>query len=360
MDLKEESREKLQRKGDKETTTADEVADKIIKAFIVKRKKRLIDKEDKNDNLSYEESEVRLIFLGIALATMLASISIILSIMALQNNSPIRLQIIQPKIKDTNLKFLSPYVTFMALSGKGHLFTLKQNTDSSFQFEWEFKLPRVFKHDSISGPSWVTDTGYFVFNDQKAVFVISTNSNQKMTMINGQNQHMTLAKSHIIHNFYFFGSILRAGNFAMVFGGMDQLPSDNMVTNGCTLTTALWSIKRQRWIQGPDLPPKILGCSSISTGFALNKTNVMVLFWEDLYTDMFSFFGPKDACIDAYSFSFDTFQWNFVKKCLLTAENIPIMRSHTILTCTTYYDKFSRLYVDIFFIIKKSEHVIKV
>ena len=352
MDLNKETRIQLNdidltSSNEKETfqnriTKVDKVADQIINAFIVKPKERMIDQEDQNDNISYEESEVRLIFMGITSATLLASISMILSIMALQNNSSIRLQI-RPPTKDAKMKFLSPYVTFMHLGGEGHLFTLKQNPDANFKYDWELKLPRVPE-----------DTGYFVFNDRNAIFVISSNSNQKMTMINGPNQHVTLAKSHIIDNFYFFGSILRVGNFAMVFGGMDQLPSDNIVTNGCTLNTALWSIKRQRWIQGPDLPPKILGCSSISTGFALNKTNVMVLFWEDLYTDMFSFFGPKDACIDAYTFSFDTFQWNFVKKCLLTAENIPIMRSHTILTCTTYYDKFSRLYVDIFIIIKKS------
>ena len=367
MDLKVESMKKLKMKDGKENTyncdltasderetrqkrntKSDEVADKIIRAMIVKRKKRWIDKDDQNDNISYEESELRLIFMGITSATLLASISMILMITVLQNNSPIRVQIIQPTTKDANLKFLRPYVTFMALGGKGYLFTLKQNTDSSFQFEWEFKLPRVFKHNSISGPSWVTDTGYFVFNDRKAVFVISTNSNQKMTMINGPKQHVTLAKSQIIDNFFFFGSILKVGNFAMVFGGMDQVPTGHWDTSGCTLTTALWSIKRQRWMQGHPLPPKILSCSSISTGFALNKTNVVVLFGTDLYTDMFTAYGPEDKCIDAYTFSFDTFRWNYVKKCLLTAENIPVI--HTYLTCTTYYDKFSRLYGDIFLI----------
>ena len=373
MGLKEESKKKLQRKGHKETTTgstsvdeketkeikntkADQVADQIIKAFIVKRKKRLIDKEDQNDNISYEESELRLIFMGITLATLLISISMILMIMALQNNSQIRLQINLPTTKDTDLKFLSPFVTFMALDGKGYLFTLKQNTDSSFQFEWELKLPKVpnlgLNTGIFGGPD--VNTGYFVFNDRKAVFVISTNSKQKMTMINGPDQHVTLARSHIIDNFYIFGSILRVGNFVMVFGGFDGLLTDSMDSGGCTLTTALWSIKRQHWIHGPLLPPKIVGCSSISTGFAVNKTNVVVLFGTDLYTDMFTFtaYGPKDKCIDAYTFSFDTFRWNNVKKCLLTSENIPILYTHTISTCTTYFDKFSKLYGDIFLIFK--------
>ena len=226
-----------------------------------------------------------------SVATLLISISMILMIMALHNNSQIRLQINLPTTKDTDLKFLSPFVTFMALDGKGYLFTLKQNTDSSFQFEWELKLPKVpnlgLNTGILGGPG--VNTGYFVFNDRKAVFVISTNSKQKMTMINGPDQHVTLARSHIIDNFYIFGSILRVGNFVMVFGGFDGLLTDSMDSGGCTLTTALWSIKRQHWIHGPLLPPKIVGCSSI-------------------------------------------------------------------LTCTTYFDKFSKLYGDIFhfLIIKKS------
>ena len=311
---------------------ADNLADQIIKAFIVKRKKRLIDKEDQNDNISYEESEVRLIFMGITLATLFASISVILMIMGLQNNSPNKLQIIRPVTKNARLKFLSPYVTFMALGGEGHLFTLKQNTDASFQYDWELKLPKVPSHN----------TGFFVFNDQKAVFVISSNSNQKMTMIGGSKQHMTLANSHIIDNFYYTGSILRVGNFAMVFGGVKHI--NNVDTNGCTLTTALWSIKRQRWIQGPVLPPKIIGCSAISTGFAFNKTNVVVLFGKELMTYKLE----DDVCMDAYTFSFDTLRWNDGKKCLLKAENRPVI--NTYLTCTTYFDKFSRLYGDIFII----------
>ena len=47
------------------------------------------------------------------------------------------------KVKVVNMKFLSPYVTFMHLGGEGHLFTLKQNTNTSFQYDWELKLPRV-------------------------------------------------------------------------------------------------------------------------------------------------------------------------------------------------------------------------
>ena len=306
-----DGKEKRQNKN----TKADQVADQIIKAFIVKRRKRLMDKDDPNDNISYEESEVRLIFMGITLATLFATISMILMITALQNNSQIKLQIILPTTKDANLKFLSPYVTFMALGGKGYLFTLKQNTDSSFQYDWELKLPRV-----------PLDTGYFVFNDRKAVFVISTNSNQKMTMINGPKQHVTLAKSRIIDNFYYSGSILRVGNFAMVSGGVKQTFAGEGCD--CTLKTAFWSIKKQRWIQGPVLPPKIINCSSIPTGFAVNETNVVVLFGSGLITYGFGF--EDDLCIDAYTFSFDNFQWNYVKKCLLKVENISVMNTYRV------------------------------
>ena len=314
-------------------TEADKVADQIIEAFIFKPKERMIDQDYQNDNISYEESEVRLIFMGIASAALLASISMILTIMALQNNSPIRLQIIQPATKGANLKFLSPYVTFMALGGKGYLFTLKQNTDSSFQYDWELKLPRV-----------PDDTGYFVFNDRNAVFVISSNYNQKMTMINGPNQHVTFAKSHIINNFYFSGSILRTGNFAMVFGGEKH---DSLIYDGsveCTSKTAFWSIKRQRWIRGPALPQTVIGSDCASTCFSVNKT-IGVIFVARSSDEQ------KAKCIDAYTFSFGTFQWATVKKCFIELTNTYGL--YTYLTCTTYFDRFSRLYDEYFFIFEK-------
>ena len=296
-------------------TKIDEAADHIIKVFIVKRAKRMIDQDDQNDNISYEESEVRLIFMGITSAILLASIAMILTAMALQTYFPIRLQISLPSTKDVKLKFLSPYVTFMGLGEKGYLFALKQKPDLSFQYDWELKLPRV-PHN----------TGYFVFNNRKAVFVISSNSNQKMTMINGPKQHVTLAKSRIIDNFYYSGSILRVGNFAMVSGGVKQTFAGEGCD--CTLKTAFWSIKKQRWIQGPVLPPKIINCSSIPTGFAVNETNVVVLFGSGLITYGFGF--EDDLCIDAYTFSFDNFQWNYVKKCLLKVENISVMNTYRV------------------------------
>ena len=300
---------------------ADKVADQIIKVFIVKRKQRLIDQDNQNDNISYEESEVRIMLMGIALATLLASISVILIIMAFQQqDSPDRLQI-SYSAKVVNMKFLSPYVTFMDLSGTGRLFTLKQNMNLSFQYDWEIKLPRV-----------PLDTGYFVFNDGKAVFVMSSNSNQKMTMIKGPKHHVTLSKSHIIDNFYTSGSIIRIGNFVMVFGGYYKyLNPDKLEFKPCTLSTAIWSIKRQRWIPGPSLPGKITDCNHFPTGFSVNRTVGVILAYG----------SPR--CIDAYTFSLDTLQWANVKDCSIeTRHNL----GHQVyLTSATYFDRLARLYV---------------
>ena len=320
-------------------TKIDEAADQIIKVFIVKRAKRMIDQDDQNDNISYEESEVRLIFMGITSAALLLSISMILSIIALQSDSPNRLQISLPT-KDGKMKFLSPYVTFMALGGEGYLFTLKQNTDFSFQYDWELKIPRVPQ-----------DTGYFVFNDRKAVFVISSNSNQKMTMINGPKQHVTLSKSHIIDRFYYWGSILRIGNFVMIFGGLPKMETGLMnyqeMNMEWTSTTAIWSIKRQRWIQGPALPRKIIDRFSISTGFAVNRTVGVILVSR-------SPDEQKAGCIDAYTFSFDNLQWNDVNECFVVAKNTYGL--HTYLTCSTYFDRLARLYVDHFFVVSNDSN----
>ena len=76
-----------------------------------------------------------------------------------------------------------------------------------------------------------------------------------------------------------------------------------------------------------------------------NNTNVVVLL-----TGLITYEKADDVwnvCIDAYTFSFDTLQWNDVKECFIKSKNIYGLYNY--LTSTTYFDRFSRLYVDIFF-----------
>ena len=334
MSVKEIKVRKMKEDHSDEVTTSkvDKVADEVIKVFIVKRGQRMIDKDDPIDNIAYEESEARLILMGIIMATFLA---ITLSIMVFQFDPPKKIEVYTPT-KEPKMNSLSPHVAIMGLPGDRYMFTLKQNKNSSFQFGWELRLPKVpgshFK--SCKG-----STGYFVFTDQKAVFVISSSMNQKMTMINGPSKHVTLPKSQIIDRFYFSGSILRVGNFALVFGGKPLEKGLSAYSDGakleCSPITAIWSIKRQTWIQGPALPPRFKDCISVATGFSVNRTVGVIL------ADREEFDEQQNRCIYAYTFSSETFQWGDTNECLIQPESK--IELHTYMTCASFFDNSFKL-----------------
>ena len=79
----------------------DDLADQIINTFIVKKQERLIDREEHKENISYEASEIRLIYLGIFSASFLGMVSLVLTILfglqALSTTQVIILNVPKPK-----------------------------------------------------------------------------------------------------------------------------------------------------------------------------------------------------------------------------------------------------------------------
>ena len=330
------------------TSKSDAIADQIIKAFIVKKRQMLINQDDPLDNITYEESEQRLIFMGISLATFLGLLAMIFSILTLKKHSSLQQSSFQQSIKTESMTYLRPYVTFMDLLGNGHIFTLKQNENLTFNFDWEFKVSKTkglpCGQNSVNcNYQQYQNTGYFLFEDKKNLFVISTSMDAKITMINSPNSHVTLKKSQIIGPFYISGSILRVGNFAMVFGGMlkDPFQWELLLESGCSTPyagvtqdrkTVIWSTKRQVWIQGPLLPKRPDDCMSIATGFAVNRTVGVVLKAPN---------SNMNRCVHAYTFCFETFDWVDVNDCLVDTKEV--IEVFTSMQCTTYFDRSLRL-----------------
>ena len=309
----------------------DKLADRIIKAFIVNAKRRNGRIVDQIDNISYEESENRLMIMGVSLAMVQALVATILTIVALignQNNSSNHLL-----PNNTKLNYLIPCVTFMGVDGEGHMLTIKQNQNMTFQYAWKFKLPKV-----------PNKTGYFAFEDQQSVFVIPSSKNQKITMINNPENHVTLSKSQIIGTFYYTGSILRVGNFVMVWGGINNenalLSAFFGDVTSCTSTIAIWSTKRQLWMTGPSLP-NIKDCISVSSGFAVNKTIGVILQAPRIESDKGAVLNGWNRCIHAYTYSFDTFEWVDLNECLINTTKA--IEKHTFITCATYFDRSYQL-----------------
>ena len=184
----------------------------------------------------------------------------------------------------------------------------------------------------------------FGFEDQQSVFVIPSSKNQKITMINNPDNHVTLFKSQIIGTFYYTGSILRVGNFVMVWGGINNenalLSAFFGDVTSCTSTIAIWSTKRQLWMTGPSLP-NIKDCISVSNGFAVNKTIGVILQAPRIESDKGDELDGWNGCIQAYTYSFDTFEWVDLNECLINTTKA--IEKHTFITCAAYFDRSYQL-----------------
>ena len=306
-------------------------------------------------------------YLGFTLALILGIISAILVCLLLFINPIIpnySHQYIESEIRNLH-QFPIPKVVMMDKIGKGHLFTLKQNPNLSFEIDWSFKLPRsgAPANDNIP-PSILlsllyNDVGHFLFEDKGQIYAISNNMNQKMTVLHPPTKkHFTIQNSQIPEKFYISGHLVRAGNFIMIFGGYSMLPSfhagpwwftcSSSMNPGVTpsSSTAIWSIKKRIWIKGPYLPGKVDKCFFDSTGFALNQTHaVLLVVSQDSNDPYIESTEAGTRCIEAYVFSFETMVWVDMINCLIDTGMVIGYAGHDMvsLVSTTFFNKEGEL-----------------
>ena len=311
-----------------------------------------IDISNKLDDVTYEESETRLIFMGLFLASTMTIVSTMLTALYFSRFSKPTTIILEPESTTDIMTFPSPYVLLMDKNGIGFMSALKQHPNLTFDLHWEFKLPKT-PHDS----------GYFVFEDQGRIYALSSHTKQKMTALYPPSKtHVTIPKSQIPEEFHRFGTSLRIGNFVMIFGGRSQLDPEcfycdhwdwNKERDLCHLPddqgqqpyTIIWSVKRQVWMKGPYLPIKGPECIHNPAGFAINRTHG-VLLSSPVYPNYSSIHVWQHKCIEAYTYSFDTFAWVQIDRCLIrlkNEDNLMGLRDHSSLTCTTFLDKHGKL-----------------
>ena len=283
----------------------DNFADQIINAFIVKKQERLIDKEENEDNLiSYKESEIRLIYLGIFSAFLLGIVSLVLTVLyGLQTFSTNQVIYLNATKKQEFFRHLVPQVLIMDSLGQGQVLTFIFH-DIKIEPGWEFKLPRI-PHD----------TGYYLFEDRGNIYSVPSSTKIKITAFNAF-KHQIILKSDIPDNFYYSGTILRVGHFVMIFGGTYNLgnvdsESDwpcSSIPSNLTETVpsmVIWNIKRQVWFKGPYIPTTT-NCIENSSGFAVNRSHGVLLIPS-----------KSESCIQAFTISFSTFQWVTINECLI-------------------------------------------
>ena len=294
--------------------TLELIADQIIDIATVKGQPRFIDEDRPEDNVSYEESEKRLTNLAFFFAissSIVSSICLILVMDVMMIQGP-RIRIAgqsgTDKVKDT---FPLPYVLLMGKSGigDGTMLVFQQVNQSYFQYGWKFKLPK--QQDEIDR--------YFLFEDLGQVHVAYGNMRLPMTVLNPSTKlHFTIPKSKLKRKFI-DGNSLRIGKFVMIFGGIED-KSD--------VTSEIWSMERQVWIKGPYLPNKVQG-AIFTCGVPVNRHHGLV-------------FIERNLCIDAYTYSVESFAWSNIKQCVIgmTPDFVFTLK----LTCSSYMDKDQKMF----------------
>ena len=297
-------------------------------------------------------------YLGFTLALILGVISA--TLVCLLITGPMipsyTLQYTESEVRNLH-QFPTPRVAMMEKIGNGYLFTLKQNPNLSFEIDWSFKLPRSGAPPIENIPPSIVlsqiydDVGHFLFEDKGQIYAISSNMNQKMTVLHPPTKkHFTIQNSQIPEKFYISGHLVRAGNFIMIFGGYSMIPFyyHGFPIFECTSSkTAIWSIKRRIWIKGPYLPGEIKKCFLHSTGFALNQTHaVLLVVPQD--QDWFESTGAGTRCIEAYVFSFETMVWVDTINCIIdTGSGMVIgniwLYDMVSLVSTTFFNKEGEL-----------------
>ena len=249
-------------------------------------------------------------------------------------------------------QFPIPKVVMMDKIGQGHLFTLKQNPNLSFELDWSFKLPRTGPpnpYDIFND----YDVGHFLFEDQSQIYAIPSNMNQKMTVLQPPTKkHFTIKNSQIPAQFYISGHLVRAGDFIMIFGGYSMY-SGNLFTCSSSKkiglfgdpepSTAIWSIRKRIWIKGPYLPGRVGKCFLDATGFAINRTHAVLLVVSQDHYSIIS--NAETRCIQADVFSFQTMTWVDMNDCLIDLGVVIYKAGHDkiSLASTTFFNKQGKL-----------------
>ena len=315
----------------KSTSKFEKIADQIIKIVAIEREQNFIDQDIQEDNISYEESEKRLIFYGLSMAFVLSLSSLVFIILNFQAFGVKDQNVFSAVtiVEDTE-HFPIPHVAFMNMWHDGSMLVFKLINQSNFDYAWKFKVP-----DQSGGVSQT----YFMFEDLGNIHVAFSNRKMKMTVIESPTKHFTVPRSELRQGF-FGGYSFRLGNFVMFFGGTNIQQDFYMSNSQCSsVKTQIWSIKRKVWINGGPYLPLETGCAPYASGVSINRTHGIIFHvcqWNVLENDC------DQDCIDMFVYSVETFEWVLIKKCFIFL-GIDIDIYVAKFTCSSYLNKMGKL-----------------
>ena len=257
----------------------ERITDRIIEAFTIESR-RVFYTEDE-DLISYEESEARLIRYGAILAIALATTASILishnvaveSGKIIQNYPLAKTQFYQ--------KYPVPMLALMDKYGNGTLkkFFLTQNL--TFQEYSTMHLPQPHIAKEEGGNTYFSYDKYFAFVNRNTVNIVSGDLRKDIIVVHPNGTHRTIPNSKFRPEKLVGAETVQVGRFFWTFGGLVMFNTKNdnfdllhMVNEYWykSKKTTLWSLNRQKWISGPDLPDYITG----GCGIPMNRSHVLL------------------------------------------------------------------------------------
>ena len=233
----------------------EQVADQVISFFKVKRPVRFIDKESKEDEISYEESEMRLIILMTVTAIILLLVSTSLAafvILPMFNKDILKTSWDSTIPNSAETSF--PTFNVIVIDRHGNLESLQLQNQSTLKESYKMKLP---KSKIIEWDMLLSKEGYFVFAEQGDVYVIKskgvkTDKGKKLiTKISSNGYHRVIKGTELPKRFISVDTTsFRLGNSFWIVGQPDLFSLNTFVWD-ISVESWVFSIDKQRWFKGP-------------------------------------------------------------------------------------------------------------
>ena len=271
--------------------------------------------EEIDENISYEESQLRIIYLTSFLAFSFALIATVLMGMHLASTGQSKTIILhyeppKPKLGSR----ANPYLVLFFQSGHMDFFRLQNNLTLE-KVSWSFKVPDNKDDTGHIIRSYLNELHIFYTDGQKGITVLKRDGSDL--------KHKRIPHSQMPSNFFYDPRFIEVGRQQFwIFGGKARkvspesehseqddapttpLPSfygdygNTSLSDEPKTKSLIWNARKHVYYPGPNLPME-----SIGNGFpvSLNRTVVMILVIDGI---------PR--CIRRWMYSFESFSWTFL------------------------------------------------
>ena len=294
--------------------------------------------EDIDDDIPYDESQMRIIIIGTFLAISLAlvastNLGVLLANSA--HSTQIVLEYVPPEPK---VLYRTPHMALLFHNGLMNVYEL--TASNQLELHWNFTVQKI----GAGGQ-------YFAFENNDEIQVIYGDMKKVNTVIKSKTNHFTIPNKSVLQSKRAFtgSGYFRVGNYMWVFGGYVLHKDPLHVGHGSLNSydykrTRLWHIKKQRWLWGPDIPCIKPLIHKGSCGLALQKNIGAIFFVNDSPFGCFKegsidHGNGEQNCLVALVYNFTIHQWIRQDGCFYQLDPKPLTPDAIMLRSTSYFNK---------------------